>query len=701
MCRTFLSCLLIFLNPFLAYSQSSGKADTVGVISPGIVDYDWSNLIEEILENTENQETTEKWQDILSELAENPIPINSASKELFERIPFLSESQIEALSYYIYRYGPLVNISELMLVEGMDEQTLRWLRPFVVLGKAESFPVEMPTLTKALKYGKQEIRMRFGRSLQRKKGYVKNINSSYLGDPNHLYFRYGFNYKEKMQWGLVLEKDAGEKVWYDKAKGLDYSSLHFVLKDQKRLKTLILGDYNLRFGQGLVCASTFSLGKTTAGTSLEQTGTSLIRHFSSGESGYFRGFGATFLLKPFIRHTKGTKGKFGIEMTAFGSLNKLDASIVNGYFSTTSTTGLHRTKEESDIKDKLKLQTIGTHLSLRTENALLGFTILTYGFNAKCNPEWKPYNCFYQRGKQFGDLSMDYRLRYQGMTFFGEIAMDEKKNTAMISGISIKPYSRLDLSLLVRSYAPEYNALFANAFSENTTTKNEKGYFANVEWRIIKKWRINAYYDVFTFPWLKFGVNAPSTGTDYALQATWTPSSGSQISVRFKEKTKSKNISEDENIFTSVACQLKNQIRVQISSIHGNWSLKTVLDGNTIEEGSEGSKTLGFSASQEVNYKHFGAFSCSVRYAMFDTDCFDNRIYSYEKDMPGVFSMTSFYGKGSRFSLLVKYRISKSFNLQMKVGHSFYRDRQQVGTALEQVEGNQLTDIRSMITWKF
>jgi len=94
-------------------------------------------------------------------------------------------------------------------------------------------------------------------------------------------------------------------------------------------------------------------------------------------------------------------------------------------------------------------------------------------------------------------------------------------------------------------------------------------------------------------------------------------------------------------------------------------------------------------------------FSCSIRYALFDTDCFDNRIYSYEKDMPGVFSMTSFYGKGSRFSLLLKYRISKAFNLQMKVGHSFYRDRQQVGTALEQVEGNQLTDIRSMITWKF
>lgn len=701
MSRNLLACFLLLINPLLAWSQTSEKTDTVGFISQKVTDYDWSSLIDEILENSENQEATEKWHEILSELAENPIPINTASKELLERIPFLSESQVEALSYYIYRYGPLVNISELMLVEGMDEQTFRWLKPFVVLGKAETFPVEMPTLTKALKYGKQEIRMRFGRSLQGKKGYTENTNDHYLGGPNHLYFRYGFNYKEKMQWGLVLEKDAGEKVWCKETKGLDYSSLHFVLKDQKRLKTLILGDYSLRFGQGLVCASTFSLGKTTAGTSLEQTGTSLIRHFSSGESGYFRGLGVTFLLKPFIRQTIETKGRFGIEMTAFGSLNKLDASIVDGSFTTISSTGLHRTKKESKIKDKLKLNTIGTHLSLRTENALLGITLLTYGFNATCNPEWKPYNCFYQRGKRFGNLSLDYRFRYRGMTFFGEAAMDEKKNTAMISGISIKPYSRLDLSFLVRDYTPQYNALFANAFSENTSTKNEFGYFANVEWRIIKKWRINAYYDVFTFPWLKFGVNAPSTGSDYALQATWTASSGSQISFRFKEKTKSKNINEDENIFPSVECQLKNQIRIQISSIHGNWTLKTVLDENSIEEGSSGSKTLGLSASQEINYTHPTTFSCSIRYALFDTDCFDNRIYSYERDIPGVFSMTSFYGEGSRISLLLKYRITKTFNLQMKVGHSFYRDRKQVGTALEQVEGNQLTDIRSMITWKF
>jgi len=172
--------------------------------------------------------------------------------------------------------------------------------------------------------------------------------------------------------------------------------------------------------------------------------------------------------------------------------------------------------------------------------------------------------------------------------------------------------------------------------------------------------------------------------------------------VRFKNKLKQQNENLDEEVFPPIENRIKNQTRVQLTSAQGFWNLKTVLDGNSIESDSNGSATVGFSVSQEINYAPSKfPFSYSVRYALFDTDQFDNRIYSYERDLPGTFSMTSFYGKGSRYSLLLKYKFSKSFNVQFKVGHTAYRDRQAIGTALEEVQGNQLTDIRCLCTFKF
>ena len=488
-------CILILGTFGKVFSQEIIEEDTD--ITESKINQDWTILVEEILENSENEESAEKMQEILAELAENPIALNNATKESLESIPFLSENQVEALSYYIYRYGPLLSLSELMLVEEMDDQTLRWLKSFVCLGKATSFPIDMPILKKALKFGKQEIRWSAGRTAQEKMGYasVKDSaqnNKSYSGDPFHLYLRYGFNYKDKLQWGLVLEKDAGEKIWDKKNKGIDYTSFHFLLKDQKRIKSLIIGDYNLKFGQGLVCASSFSLGKNVTGVSLEQTGTNLSRHFSASESGFFRGIGATFVLKPFVWQNSETKGKFGLDLTTFASFRKLDAKISNDSFPSVSMGELHRTKAESDLKDKLGMYSMGMHFALRTDYGQFGLTGIGYSLNANINPEWKPYNYFYFRGKQGGNLSMDYRLRFHGIQFFGEFALDEKLKNAFISGLTLKPYANVDVSFLARNYSPEYNAFFANAFSEGTATKNEQGIFAIIEWRLIKNLRVNA-----------------------------------------------------------------------------------------------------------------------------------------------------------------------------------------------------------------
>ena len=260
---------------------------------------DWHILLEEMAENDIN---TEQWEEALTELANNPVPLNNASREMLESIPILNADQVENLSYYLYRYGPIVNLSELMLVEGMDARTMRWLKPFVCLGSIEESSIAYPQMKKALKYGKQEFRWTMGTTFQQKSGYnaLSDSTDRYLGDALHACFRYGFDYKDQLQWGVVLEKDAGEMWWNKKQSGVDYVSFHLLLKDSKRKNTLILGDYNVRFGQGLVCGSAFSLGKNTTGGVPELTGPSISRHFSASEINYLRGAGLKLALKPFL-----------------------------------------------------------------------------------------------------------------------------------------------------------------------------------------------------------------------------------------------------------------------------------------------------------------------------------------------------------------------------------------------------------------
>ena len=83
---------------------------------------DWETYFEQLtaMEDTEN-DNWENAYEIISQLAASPIDINSATREDLERIPFLTNTQIEDICQYLYRYGRMQTLGELMLIESLDE----------------------------------------------------------------------------------------------------------------------------------------------------------------------------------------------------------------------------------------------------------------------------------------------------------------------------------------------------------------------------------------------------------------------------------------------------------------------------------------------------------------------------------------------------------------------------------------------------
>ena len=81
----------------------------------------WEELVEQLMDEDEN--SSFQWDthfEELSELRENPININTATKEQLERFPFLSDQLVENILYYLYKYGPMLTRNELWMIEDID-----------------------------------------------------------------------------------------------------------------------------------------------------------------------------------------------------------------------------------------------------------------------------------------------------------------------------------------------------------------------------------------------------------------------------------------------------------------------------------------------------------------------------------------------------------------------------------------------------
>jgi hypothetical protein len=65
---------------------------------------------------------------------------------------------------------------------------------------------------------------------------------------------------------------------------------------------------------------------------------------------------------------------------------------------------------------------------------------------------------------------------------------------------------------------------------------------------------------------------------------------------------------------------------------------------------------------QDITWQ-YRKLSISGRYALIDTDSYDNRLYVYEKDVWLAFTFPAYYGVGVRNYLLVQYALQKIWTL--------------------------------------
>ncbi|RHG47086.1 helix-hairpin-helix domain-containing protein [Bacteroides caccae] len=653
------------------------------------------NLIEEVLEDLSvnndinNSVNSLNWENELEELSnrlQEPVNLNSATREQLEQFPFLSDIQIEHLLAYIYIHGQMETIYELQLVEELDRQTIQYLLPFVCIKAINNEPAfRWKTMLKdAGRYGKNEVLTRLDIPFYKRKGY----EHTYLGPSVYNSVKYTFRYRDQLYAGGVAEKDAGEPfAALHNRYGYDYYSFYLLLQNCGRLKLLAVGNYRLSFGQGLVMSTDYLMGKTIYASSFNNRSTGIKKHSSTDEYNYFRGVATTVAL---------TKR---LSVSAFYSHRNMDGVVTDGEITSVYKTGLHRSRKEADKKNLLTSQLTGGNVSYQQNHIRLGITGVYYVFNRPYEPELTGYSKYNIHGNHFYNLGIDYAYRWRRFSFQGETAIG-KQGWASLNRLQYSPVQDIQFMLIHRFYSYDYWAMYAHSFGEGSTVQNEQGYYVGLETTPFSHWRFFVSFDLFSFPWKKYRINKPSRGTDGLVQATFTPRTNLSMYLKYRYKQKERDLTGSKGTLTLPI--FHHQLRYRLNySLNDVFSSRTTLDYNHFHS-QDRAATKGYQVTQMISSQlPWTRLFADVQGSYFCTDDYDSRVYVSEKGLLYTFYTPSFQGRGFRCAVRLRYELNKHWLFITKFGETIYLNRNEIGSGNDLIYGNKKADIQMQLRIKF
>jgi hypothetical protein len=100
---------------------------------------------------------------------------------------------------------------------------------------------------------------------------------------------------------------------------------------------------------------------------------------------------------------------------------------------------------------------------------------------------------------------------------------------------------------------------------------------------------------------------------------------------------------------------------------------------------------------------HFQKIPLSVkmRYALFDTDGWDSRIYAYEDDVLYAFCVPAYYNKGQRIYLLLHYQWHSLLHFWLKIGRTTFFNQNHISSGADLIPAPHKTTLRFQIMAKF
>ena len=557
----------------------------------------------------------EQLQTDLYALHDAPIDLNHTSDEELTQLYFLSPQQIDDILAYAGRH-PFESLYELRLIPSLTEYEIRDLLPFVQIRNHKSEIINQKLYPREVfVHATHEVITRVD---------ARNIEGMEGTDPMYVQGRYRFDYQRKVTFGAQLRRPVGGV-----AKDLQYGA-YLQLRDiTPHLHTVVGGNFQASFGQGLVLAPVFHSGKSSyvSSVGMQQQG---LRYYSSVDGEGLHGVGAT------IRH-------------AFSSQTRLDASALYSMRRANDSTWHHL---------------LGANLTLRHKRLEVQLTAIENLWSDSIHPYRNAkYNRHYFRGRNQAVIGASFRYNHGWFDAFGEVAttQNDRWGFGLIIGSRFYPAQGVSLVALYRYYSQYFDNALGYAFSETSRINDENGGYLGFEITRWRNWRLSGYGDVFYFSGYKYGLGdaVKTLGYDAMAEARYLRREW-QLSLRLRARQKG-----DATYST----------RAQFDWAQGAWSLRTTAEANLVNQSPI---TYGVNLAQDIAIDltpytvHHTPLSLRLRLQGFDAREWANRIYTYEHDVLYAFSIPATYGLGGRAYLCLRWQIIPQLALYFRVSETVY-----------------------------
>lgn len=646
----------------------------------------FENLVDEDGKNQEELEQLLLEEQEFQEIS-GRVNLNALSPEVaLEKLHF-SDYQYYQLLAYISDYGELVSVYELASVEGFSMEDVRRLMPFVEV---------VPTKTEShffknfFRKSKNSILLRYGRVLEKQAGYDAMREKHYLGSPMRLAFKYQFSSQDKFILAFSGEKDAGEQFFRGSQKqGFDFYSAYLCVKDAGVLKKAVLGDFKLDFGQGLVLGSALMSGKGGGVGSVRRFAGKIRPTAPLNEGNALRGAAVEL-------------GNYSFSGTVFAAVRHYDGAVeqdedsLAAFDGSLNGTGYHRTDAELEKKNQLESWVTGMNFVYRHRVFKFGVTAVHTQFAYPILPSDKIYQLYNFSGKGMSNLGLDYQLVLKKTLLFGEAAVSANGGRALLQGIRFDLSPGAAFAALFHYYDNHYIAL-----QGSSSSKGELGVYLTSQIILNAKTDLNFYYDYCKYSWLRYRLDAISSAMQAGVGISISVNKQSSLQFKYQYKMKEKN-QANELFVNGIVPFHSSRLKVIWNFCPFDFlKLKSGMD-YVINH----SKTMNYQHDGVLVYQDVGAdvrrvdLGFNARVAFFDVDTYEERLYAYENDLYYSFTINSHYDKGFRFYLMARYAY-KCFHIWLRIAQTYYLNKTEISSGLDQIEGNHKTELKLQLMIKF
>jgi hypothetical protein len=674
-----LHTIIVFFTffPFAVFSQNPDAVIQLETII--------ESILEELGEETDAALIIED----LEGFANNPLNINTATHDQLSRLHLLDDIQIQKLLNYLQEFSPAFSVYELNTIDGFTPELLMKMEPFIWFGPVGEKPQSVPEM---LKYGRHELMARTLGTVQKPRGYVASDDGTtpYEGNRVRYYTRYRFQSGDNISVGITAEKDPGEAFFSgSNRQGFDFYSGHLSLKISPVVENIMVGDFVVRSGQGLVLWQGFATGKSLNTLNISKTNQGVRAYTSTDENNFFRGVSTTLKLgDAILSFFYSQKNRDG---------NRAFSDSLGNYFTSLQTSGYHRTQSEIDDKKSVNDLNAGAIFSWRFQNLKIGTTFLYRHFNMPFIRSDQLYNRFRFSGKENLVAGADYLYSKGKYQLFGEAAVSKSKGKAVLQGATAHLHDRIQLSALFRYFEKDYHAMWATPFSEGSSAVNETGLYLGTRILPVKFVTLSAYSDFYRSDWISFTTAGPSNGWDVFAQADFRPSRIVQFYLRYKNEEKEQKFRVEEKYEDLPEQFRKSRLHFQYNPSE-IFTLKTRLE-HVFYKGLE--KENGWMVFQDVQYSPVKIpLNLSARLAYFNTESYNSRIYAYENDLLYTFAVPAFFGKGFRAYLNFKYKINERIEIWFKLANTLQSGAESISSGYNEIAGNQKTEVKFQLRLK-